>query len=87
MRLSMIEDDIIREVRAAREAFGQLHGFNIRAMVADLQAQDSAGDWPVVSLRSPQSSRTPNKSLLQNGTAIPVSPASTSPEEAPAAEF
>jgi hypothetical protein len=45
----MIEDDVIRGVRAAREAYAELHGFNIRAMVADLQAQDSAGDWPVVS--------------------------------------
>ena len=73
----MIEDDIIRGVRAAREAFGQLHGFNIRAMVADLQAQDSVGDWPVVSLRSSQSPRTPNKSLPPTGAAIPVSPNST----------
>jgi hypothetical protein len=52
----MIEDEVIREVRTAREAYAALHGFNIRAMVADLQAQDLAGDWPVVSRprRSPQ---------------------------------
>ncbi len=83
----MIEDDIILGVRAAREAFGRLHGFNIRAMVADLQAQDSVGDWPVVSLRSPQSPRTPNKSLQPTGAAIPVSQDSTSLGAAPAAEL
>ena len=83
----MIEDDVIRGVRAAREAFGQLHHFNIRAMVADLQAQDSAGDWPVVSLlaRRPQSSLTPNKSPQPN-RATSVSPASKPIETASAAE-
>lgn len=52
----MIEDDVIRGVRAAREAFGQVHGFNIRAMVADLLARDLLGDWLVVSrpARRPQ---------------------------------
>ena len=44
----MIEDDVIRGVRAAREEYARLHGLNIRAMVADLQDRDAAGDWPVV---------------------------------------
>ena len=85
----MIEDDVIRGVRAAREAFGQRHGFNIRAMVADLQAQDAAGDWPVVSLpaRRPSSPRTPNQSLQSTGAATLVSPDSKSLEVAPAAEL
>ena len=85
----MIEDDVIRGVRAAREAFGQRHGFNIRAMVADLQAQDSAGDWPVVSLpvRRPLSSRTSIQSLQPTGAAISVSQDSKSLEAAPAAEL
>ncbi len=58
----MIEDDVIRGVRAAREEYARLHGFNIRAMVADLQARDSAGDWPVVSrlARHPHSPDSPN---------------------------
>ena len=85
----MIEDDVIRGVRAAREAFGQKHGFKIRAMVAELQAKDAAGDWPVVSLppRRPQLSPTPNKPLQPTGAAIPASPGSTLPEAAPAAEL
>jgi hypothetical protein len=32
----MIEDEVVREVRAAREAFAALHGFDIRKMVAAL---------------------------------------------------
>ncbi len=46
----MIEDDVLREVRAAREAYARLHNFDIRAMVADLRALDLAGDWQVVRL-------------------------------------
>ena len=44
----MIEDDVLREVRAAREAYARLHDFDVRAMAADLRARDLAGDWPVV---------------------------------------
>ncbi len=44
----MTEDDVLREVRAAREAYAQSHNFDVRAMVADLRARDAAGDWPVV---------------------------------------
>ena len=40
----MIEDDVLREVRAAREAFAQLHDFDVGAMVEDLRARDLAGD-------------------------------------------
>jgi len=41
----MTEDDVLREVRAAREAYARSHGFDFRAMVADLHARDLAGDW------------------------------------------
>jgi hypothetical protein len=44
----MAEDDILRYVRGAREAYARSHNFNVRAMVADLWARDLAGDWPVV---------------------------------------
>jgi hypothetical protein len=44
----MIEDDVLREVRAAREAYARLHGFDVHAMAADLRARDLAGDWSVV---------------------------------------
>jgi len=85
----MIEDDVIRGVRAAREEYARLHGFNIRAMVADLQARDLAGDWPVVSrlARRPHSADSPNQALQPTGAAIPVSQSSESLEAAPAAEL
>ena len=70
----MIEDDVIREVRSAREAYARLHGFSIRAMVADLQARDSVGDWPVVSrpARHPQPTPMPKHALPPTEAAIPV---------------
>ena len=46
----MIEDGVLREVRAAREAYAQSHSYDVRAMVADLREQDDRGDWPVVRL-------------------------------------
>ncbi len=44
----MVEDDVLREVRAVREAYARSHGYDVRAMVADLRARDAAGDWQVV---------------------------------------
>jgi len=46
----MIEDSVLQEVRAARDAYARSHGYDIRAMVADLRKQDERGDWPVVRL-------------------------------------
>lgn len=85
----MIEDDVIRGVRAAREEYARLHGFNIRAMVADLQARDSAGDWLVVSrpARRPHAVDSPNKALQPTGAALPVSSDIQSLPAAPAAEL
>ena len=88
----MVEDDVLQEVRAAREAYAQSHGYDVRAMVADLRARDSAGDWPVVrrSPRRPMPPRQPAASTPQAlqpvGTATSVSPGSESPEESPATE-
>jgi len=72
---AMVEDDVLREVRAAREAYAQLHAFDVRAMVADLRARDLAGDWLVVS-RPPRRPHpvavpgvAPNQSPQQTGAA------------------
>jgi len=59
----MIEDEVLREVRAAREAYARSLGYDVRAMVADLRAQDAAGDWPVVR-RAP---RRPNPVVVPEG--------------------
>jgi hypothetical protein len=60
----MTEDDVLREVRAARETYARLHNFDVRAMVADLRARDVAGDWPVVR-------RAPRRPV---GVAPPIQP-------------
>jgi hypothetical protein len=54
----MVEDDVLREVRAAREAYARSHGYDVRAIVADLRAQDAVGDWPVVRRSPRRPSRT-----------------------------
>jgi hypothetical protein len=46
----MIEDEVVREVRAAREAFAATHGFDIRAMVAALHEWGIASGREVVTL-------------------------------------
>jgi len=76
----MIEDDVIREIRTAREAYGAVHGFDIRAMVADLQARDAIGDWPVVSFagRPPQPAPMPKNAPPQPAVGIVNSPLSPS---------
>jgi hypothetical protein len=59
----MLEDDVLREVRAVREAFAQAHNYDVRAMVADLRARNAAGGWPIV--RRPR--RRPNPALMPAG--------------------
>ena len=46
----MIEDDILKEIRATREAFAQMHNYDIDAMVEYLRRRTEAGDRPVVRL-------------------------------------
>lgn len=71
----MVEDEVLREVRAVREAYAQLHNFDVHAMVADLRTRDLVGDWPVVRHppRRPQPRAepevAPNPALQQTGAA------------------
>ncbi len=71
----MVEDDVLREVRAVREAYARSHNFDVRAMVADLRARDLGGDWPVVRHppRRPNPvvapAVAPNQPLQQTGAA------------------
>ncbi len=59
----MTEDDVLRDVRVAREAYARSHNFDVQAMVADLRARDAAGDWPVVrrAPRQPVVAAAPNQ--------------------------
>lgn len=49
----MIEDDVVREVRAAREAFAAAHNYDIRAMCAALRAMDVVDGRAVVRQAQP----------------------------------
>lgn len=46
----MTEDEVVREVRAAREAFAAAHGYDIRAMVAALHERGVASGRELVRL-------------------------------------
>lgn len=46
----MIEDDLMQEVRAAREAYCQQFGYDLAAIMRDLRARERAGNRPVVRL-------------------------------------
>ncbi len=66
----MVDDDVLREVRAAREAYARAHGFDVRAMVADLCARDVAGDWPVVRLPPRRPELVSEPTTAPNETAV-----------------
>ena len=84
---AMIEDEVVREVRAAREAFAASHGYDIRAMVAALHELGIASGRDVVRFAPRPAVTGPNQALQPTGAAIPVSQDSKSPEAAPAAEL
>jgi hypothetical protein len=74
----MSDDSVLQEVRSAREAFARSHGYEIRAMVADLRARDDLGDWPVVRL-------APRRPAVADATRSELEPASReSQPDAPA---
>ena len=61
-----MDDDVLREVRATREAFARTHGYDVRAMVATLRRLNAAGDRQVVRLpaRPVVSAASPPNQLL-----------------------
>jgi hypothetical protein len=67
----MIEDDVVREVRAAREAFAASHGYDIRAMVAALHELAVASGREVVCFapRRPAAQGEPDQAPRQTGAA------------------
>lgn len=83
----MIEDEIVREVRAARETFAASHGYDIRAMVAALHELGVASGRELVRFAPRPAITMPNKPLQPTGAAIPAPPGSTSPGAAPGAEL
>ena len=83
----MIEDEVVREVRAAREAFAASHGFDIRKMVAALHELGVASGRELVQFAPRPPFAVPNQPLPPGGTALPVSETSQVEEAAPAAEL
>jgi hypothetical protein len=68
----MIEDEVVREVRAAREAFAASHGFDIRKMVAALHELGVASGRELVQFAPRPPLALPNQPLPPAGTALPV---------------
>jgi hypothetical protein len=54
----MCEDDVVREVRAAREEYCRQFGYDLGAIVRDLREQERAGDRRVVRLPPRRPART-----------------------------
>ncbi len=72
----MVDDDVLREVREAREAYARSFNFDLAAMFEDLRRQEEEGDWPVVDL----SMSRPEHPELRPNVAEPVSgPIETEP--------
>jgi hypothetical protein len=67
----MTEDEVVREVRAARDAFAASHGYDIRAMVAALREMGIASGREVVPV-APRAVLTPNQVLQPTGAASSV---------------
>ncbi len=64
----MRDDDVVRQVREAREAYAQSFGYDLKAMVADLRNQDDKGDRPVVRLAP----RRPSGAAFSHGEPDPA---------------
>lgn len=67
----MTEDEVVREVRAARDAFAASHEYDIRAMVAALHELSLASGREVVQL-APRTVQRPKPLLQPTGVALSV---------------
>ncbi len=75
----MIEDEVVRQVRVAREAFAASHGYNIRAMVAALHELGAASGREVVRFAPRPVDAAPNESLQPTGHATDGASCATAP--------
>jgi hypothetical protein len=68
----MIEDNILKEIRAVRENYARSHDFDVYKMVADLQTMNLQGDWKIVRLppRRPRALSAPPDGLTQSGPSV-----------------
>jgi hypothetical protein len=70
----MNSGDVLLELRAWRDEFARLHGYDVHAMAAALRALDSASDRKVVhgEPRRPVTASPPSQALLPTDDAISV---------------
>jgi hypothetical protein len=79
----MIEDEVVREVRAAGEVFAASHGFDIRAMVAALHEVGIVSGRELVRFAPRPTAKAPIQpqptgaavSVSTNGQSLPAAPA------------
>jgi len=83
---AMIEDEVVREVRAAREAFAATHSYDIRAMVTALHELGVASGRELVQFEPRPAIATPNKPVQPTKATMPVSHDTQSPPAAPFAD-
>lgn len=69
----MTEDEVVREVRAAREAFAASYGYDIRAMVAALHELGVASGRKVVRFAPRPPITGPPQPLQQTEATAPAS--------------
>jgi hypothetical protein len=82
----MSEDEVVREVRAAREAFAASHGYDIRAMVAALHELGVASGRQLVRFDPRPAVTAPSQSRQQTEATAPASVGSQFTEATAAGE-
>ena len=80
-----MNDPIVDEVRRVRDAHAARFNYDLDAIFQDIKEGEKKSGLKFVQgvARQP----VPNQALQPTGAAIPVSPGSTSPQAAPAAEL
>ena len=80
-----MNDPIVDEVRRIRDAHAAMFNYDLDAIFQDIKEQEKKSGLKFVSY--PPRRTEPNQPPQPTGAAISASPASTSPEAAPAAEI
>jgi hypothetical protein len=83
----MTEDEVVREVRRAREAFAASYGYDIRAMVAALHDLGVASGRKVVRFAPRPPVTGSNQALQPTGAASPASGSSELSDAVPPAKL
>jgi hypothetical protein len=80
-----MNDPIVDEVRRVRDAHAAMFNYDLDAIFQDIKEQEKKSGLKFVSY--PPRRTEPNQAPQPTGAAISISPDTTSPEAAPAAEL